>query len=54
MKDDVGAPERLRVGPLSPVYWAGASLKVLPLLDDEGGAQLSPVYWAGASLKAGG
>ena len=38
--------------PLSPVYWAGASLKLVqtPLLYIHQDL-LSPVYWAGASLK---
>ena len=38
---------------LSPVYWAGASLKLVPSVGAarEVYVRLSPVYWAGASLK---
>ena len=39
---------------LSPVYWAGASLKQRPYrARSSSPALLSPVYWAGASLKLG-
>ena len=41
-----------QVADLSPVYWAGASLKrVLRARGLLGARPLSPVYWAGASLK---
>ena len=41
---------------LSPVYWAGASLKLGEPVVEDGRVvgHLSPVYWAGASLKPGG
>ena len=47
--------QRVCAGVLSPVYWAGASLKGEVLHVSLRALQrLSPVYWAGASLKAGG
>ena len=52
MKDRPVAYQRLRDG-LSPVYWAGASLKAAAHdASQPFGPELSPVYWAGASLKA--